>query len=222
MLSFFLAFLVSSASYAGSICNDGTYSYSEGRGTCSWHGGVAVSGVYQDQSLTYKKSISAQSKRDFSQWDVEYNTTSDGTPYHSAIHTDKSTLTLFSYVCYVVENNKPLESIVIGVARLNIEDQLVEVLAPKDHVKVFTHTTSGVRRISGSWSWQSEEGNLLLTKTGPGLSNPANYLSKKDMVYLLLADYLIVSIKGRKDVVVPVPDIASKVSSTWNKCYASR
>ena len=30
---------------AGSICRDGTYSQSEGRGTCSGHGGVAVSGV---------------------------------------------------------------------------------------------------------------------------------------------------------------------------------
>lgn len=25
---------------ADAICRDGTYSYSEGRGTCSWHGGV--------------------------------------------------------------------------------------------------------------------------------------------------------------------------------------
>lgn len=25
----------------GSVCNDGTYSLSTGRGTCSWHGGVA-------------------------------------------------------------------------------------------------------------------------------------------------------------------------------------
>lgn len=27
-------------SYGGAICNDGTRSYSTGRGTCSWHGGV--------------------------------------------------------------------------------------------------------------------------------------------------------------------------------------
>jgi hypothetical protein len=25
---------------AGTICNDGSYSYNSGRGTCSWHGGV--------------------------------------------------------------------------------------------------------------------------------------------------------------------------------------
>lgn len=30
---------------AGSVCKDGIYTESEGPGTCSWHGGVAVSGV---------------------------------------------------------------------------------------------------------------------------------------------------------------------------------
>lgn len=32
--------LVSCYKSPGAICNDGSRSYSKGRGTCSWHGGV--------------------------------------------------------------------------------------------------------------------------------------------------------------------------------------
>ena len=39
------SFLVAPPAFAGSTCRDGTWSRSEGRGTCSSHGGVAVSGV---------------------------------------------------------------------------------------------------------------------------------------------------------------------------------
>lgn len=35
-----LFFLVSCHKSPGAICNDGHRSYSTGRGTCSWHGGV--------------------------------------------------------------------------------------------------------------------------------------------------------------------------------------
>jgi hypothetical protein len=44
---FFLFLLFIQFTFAGSICNDGTYSESEGRGTCSWHGGV------QDNTFKY-------------------------------------------------------------------------------------------------------------------------------------------------------------------------
>jgi len=40
-----ISVFLTSPALAGSICRDGTYSQSEGRGTCSGHGGVAVSGV---------------------------------------------------------------------------------------------------------------------------------------------------------------------------------
>lgn len=46
MIILFLLFL--QLAFAGSICRDGTYSNSEGRGTCSWHGGVAESGDYTE------------------------------------------------------------------------------------------------------------------------------------------------------------------------------
>ena len=50
-----IALIALAAALAGSICNDGTYSSSEGQGTCSYHGGVDYSGVYpQYQTPTPK------------------------------------------------------------------------------------------------------------------------------------------------------------------------
>jgi hypothetical protein len=44
---------LSSPSYAGSYCNDGTYSYSSGQGTCSWHKGVSKYPTYKAPSYNY-------------------------------------------------------------------------------------------------------------------------------------------------------------------------
>jgi len=33
--------ILTKASFALAVCRDGTISYSSGRGTCSWHGGIA-------------------------------------------------------------------------------------------------------------------------------------------------------------------------------------
>lgn len=57
---FLLFLLFFQFTFAGSICNDGTYSESEGRGTCSWHGGVKEypyipSSRYQDSYLPERK-----------------------------------------------------------------------------------------------------------------------------------------------------------------------
>lgn len=41
-----------SPSFAGSICRDGTWTASEGRGTCSYHGGVAQKGVPKPAGAT--------------------------------------------------------------------------------------------------------------------------------------------------------------------------
>ena len=41
-----------SPSFAGSICKDGTWTASEGRGTCSYHGGVAHKGVPKPDGAT--------------------------------------------------------------------------------------------------------------------------------------------------------------------------
>lgn len=37
---FFLFLITACKKGEGAICNDGSRSYSTGRGTCSWHGGV--------------------------------------------------------------------------------------------------------------------------------------------------------------------------------------
>jgi len=40
LLIFLCSLLTSCHKSSGAICNDGHRSYSTGRGTCSWHGGV--------------------------------------------------------------------------------------------------------------------------------------------------------------------------------------
>ncbi|MGI9135671.1 MAG: GmrSD restriction endonuclease domain-containing protein [Candidatus Nanopelagicales bacterium] len=44
--------LLAGPAYAGSICRDGTWTASEGRGTCSHHGGVAQKGVPRPDGAT--------------------------------------------------------------------------------------------------------------------------------------------------------------------------
>ena len=48
-------------SLAGSICRDGTWTASEGRGTCSYHGGVAQKGVPKPAGATVIGSGSSSS-----------------------------------------------------------------------------------------------------------------------------------------------------------------
>ena len=48
-------------SFAGSICRDGTWTASEGRGTCSYHGGVAQKGVPKPAGATVIGSGSSSS-----------------------------------------------------------------------------------------------------------------------------------------------------------------
>jgi hypothetical protein len=50
-----------SPSFAGSICRDGTWTASEGRGTCSYHGGVAQKGVPKPAGATVIGSGSSSS-----------------------------------------------------------------------------------------------------------------------------------------------------------------
>lgn len=47
-----VSLLLAGPAHAGSICRDGTWTASEGRGTCSHHGGVAKKGVAQPDGAT--------------------------------------------------------------------------------------------------------------------------------------------------------------------------
>ena len=52
----FSTLLVSCHKSPGAICNDGHRSYSTGRGTCSWHGGV--SHYINNEEISITKTIS--------------------------------------------------------------------------------------------------------------------------------------------------------------------
>lgn len=217
MYSLLLSLLVSSVSAAGSICNDGTLILSEGRDTCSWHGGVAVSGVFQDQSSSYRSTDTVQTSSVLD-WSSHYDTTSDGIPYH-----DVSSISLnsaFSYTCFILPNNLPGESLHVVLYSLGVVDNDY-TLVSKDLVKVFAHTKSGYELISGRWVFSSSDGTVFLTKTSRHMESLAEPLSKADMSHVLLSDHILVSIKGYEDVTIRVPDVASKIASTWSKCNAS-
>ncbi len=60
-VSFGITIVSASPSFAGSICRDGTWTASEGSGTCSHHGGVAQKGVSQPNGATVIGSGSSSS-----------------------------------------------------------------------------------------------------------------------------------------------------------------
>lgn len=218
LLALLLAF--SNSSEAGSICNDGTYSYSEGRGTCSWHGGVAVSGVYPNAADT-STEISYQSRSDVNNdqvWEEIYSTADDGTPFHSVSKTTNQLY--FSYTCYVVDLKSVLESILL-IIPMSVADEPEFFPAPKEHIKVFAHTPSGHSLISGAWTWSAKDGNLIIRKTKRPLGQSELSLTKTDMTKILLADYFVVSVEGQKDTKILTPGVGTKIVSTWSKCNAS-
>jgi hypothetical protein len=204
ILSFFL--FITSA-YAGSICNDGTYSYSEGRGTCSWHGGVAVSGVYQNYSPPTR-------------WDDTYGITGSGIPYYLTLYGQKGDA--FVYTCFSKVGSIPGEKISFIVSPFDIKGHTHYELASTEEIRVFAYTSSGYKVISGNWQWKSDEGALIVSKHNHVMESLAEPLSKNDMSNIILSDHFIVSIAGHEDVIIKTPGIAKKVADTWNKCNASK
>ena len=62
-LIFLLTTIVSSS--ANTLCNDGTFSQSTGKGTCSWHGGIAggsKGNTYKSPSQHYKNQFNNDSR----------------------------------------------------------------------------------------------------------------------------------------------------------------
>jgi hypothetical protein len=230
MLLTALSLLLSSAANAGSICNDGTYSHSEGRGTCSWHGGVSSSGVYQNSNSTSRNTLSTTSNTSY--WESSYDITATGEPYHYAERTNANSS--FVYVCHVPEDltsTLPDEQLILTVWPLGIVDSAAFAPAPKDHIKVFAHTKSGYTLISGNWAWASRGGFLVIKKyrsavddevAGMAMAPGTAQLTKADLVSILRADHLLVSVEGHKDITIQTSGIANRVASTWSKCAASQ
>ena len=221
-----LSLLLSSAANAGSICNDGTYSHSEGRGTCSWHGGVSSSGVYQNSNSTSSNTLSTTSNTSY--WESSYDITATGEPYHYVTRTNANSR--LGYACYVPEDltsTLPDEQLILTVWPLDIVDSAAFAPAPKDHIKVFAHTKSGYTLISGNWSWASRGGVLVIFKYRGAVDDEVGppgtaQLTKADLVSILRADHLLVSVEGHKDITIQTSGIANRVASTWSKCAASQ
>lgn len=207
MFVYIIIFLLNTtSSYAGSICNDGTYSYSEGRGTCSWHGGVAVSGVYQDYNPP-------------NQWFDDRDVTQSGMPYYSTLYAEKGDA--FTYSCFLIKGDIPGEKLTFLVSPFDIKNHAHYEPASREEIKVSAHTSSGYKVISGNWQWRSVEGVLIISKHNNVMKSLAEPLSKNDMSNIILSDHFVVSVEGQEDVIIKTPGIARKVADTWNKCNAS-
>jgi hypothetical protein len=207
MINFILSFfLITTSADAGSICNDGTYSYSEGRGTCSWHGGVAVSGVYHNYSSPIM-------------WVDDYHITDSGIPSYLTGYGQKGDFIVYS--CFPIEGGIPGEKITFFVSPFNIKNHTYYELASIEGIKVFAHTGSGYKVISGNWQWRSDEGALIISKLNHVMESLAEPLSKNDMSNIILSDHFVVSVEDLEDVIIKTPGIARKVTDTWNKCNAS-
>lgn len=207
MINFILSFfLLTTSAVAGSICNDGTYSYSEGRGTCSWHGGVAVSGVYQNYSPPIR-------------WVDDYHITDSGMPSYLTGYGQKGDFIVYS--CFLIKGDIPGEKLTFLVSPFDIKNHAHYEPASTEEIKVSAHTSSGYKVISGNWQWRSVEGVLIISKHNHVMESLAEPLSKNDMLNIILSDHFVVSVEGQEDVIIKTPGIARKVADTWNKCNAS-
>jgi hypothetical protein len=221
-----LSLLLSSAANAGSICNDGTYSHSEGRGTCSWHGGVSSSGVYQNSNSTSSNTLSTTSNTSY--WESSYDITATGEPYHYV--TRRNANSGLSYACYApgdLTSTLPDEQLILIVWPPGFGGQHDLYQAPKDHIKVFAHTKSGYILISGNWASKTRGGVLVIFKYRGAVDDEVGppgtaQLTKADLVSILRADHLLVSVAGHKDITIQTSGIANRVASTWSKCAASQ
>jgi hypothetical protein len=208
-------FILEAPVSAGSICNDGTYSYSEGRGTCSHHGGVSVSGVYQNHSQP-----DASVNLSYPIWDSKYDVTQGGVPYYYSFYSYKNDI--FGYSCFVFKNNTPGEAILFIVNEPKIANSVEYVAAPEESIRVLAHTKYGYKLISGSWEWRSEDEYIFIRKSNSSLESLVEPLSKIDMNNIVFSDHFLVSIAGRQDSIILVPGITQKVIETWSKCKANK
>jgi hypothetical protein len=217
MISILLSLLISATpSDAGSICNDGTYSHSEGRGTCSHHGGVSTSGVYYDYN-SYTPSVTSHVSN--FKWKDGYGVTDSGLPYYNTRYSNGDIL--FAYSCYVRGVGIPGEAIFFIIRNNDLLDHPGDALATSNAIKVLTQTSSGLKLISGSWQWSVEDGIITVSKVNEVMGSLAEPLSKADLQNIISANYFVVSIDGIGSTIIGAPGIRSKIINTWSRCNAS-
>jgi hypothetical protein len=225
--AFNLVFLLIQSVFAGSICNDGTYSQSEGRGTCSYHGGVATSGVYREERATVSYSNKTSVSQEFPQpkpqsaWEQDYGVTDSGHPTISTLYASetKTDFKAFHYFCSPLRDGTS-EAIILAVQLQNVLDHKELAVAPKDSIKVFTFWNGKYQAISGNWSWKTFDGILMLAKGTLDLGFKSTSLSPQDMKNILFTEKLTIVVKGRGLIEFQIPEVKSNMIDTWKKCQA--
>jgi len=111
--------ILTKASFALAVCRDGTISYSSGRGTCSWHGGIAY---YTTQEELNRRSFDARvknhtheilklmleyKKEQESCWDNVYMTSYNSDQYYDCIED----------IAHIANKRKKLEEEVCDISQ---------------------------------------------------------------------------------------------------------
>jgi len=245
MFTIMLVSLLSTNGFAGSICKDGTYSYSEGKGTCSWHGGVRKSGIESGfaepqrwGSNTYsttssnsglRNNIGNTSSKDAlntSMYGWSNHSTSDSSNgvssiLNTTIFTDRD-LNSFHYSCRIDSHGSIEESFGLHIQMPGFEDSKDWSISESD-LRVFTLTSGGYHLFSGSWVWKYIEGTLSIVKivdNGHYDSKQTWTLTKTDIVNITSSERFTISIDGYANTTIFVPNIFLNVKNTWSMCNA--
>jgi len=200
--------MFASAAEAGSICRDGTYSYSEGRGTCSWHGGVALSGVVLPPPPSWSHTFETSNGFFPSvYYRANYSTSTSGFDYDCNVS-----------LVYPADDHIS-ESIALSF-KMNVPDNLSTVEVSERNITVFAVNQGSYYRIAGNWAWVSKDNWVTIWKVtlSPTLRNPSYTLTPEDLKSIFNADSFVISIRTRPDVTIRVPNISNNISVTWSKC----
>jgi hypothetical protein len=163
---------------------------------------------------SYDSSI-ASKKSDF-RWEDNYGLTDSGLPFYSTKYYNEDIG--FSYNCYVTEYNSPGEAIAFVFKSDDLTDPPIDVLKGSASIKVFAHTNSGYKLISGRWEWSLRDGIIAISRHNEIMDGLAEPLSKIDMENIFSSNYFKVSIDGMGSTVIGGDGIKTKIINTWSKC----
>jgi hypothetical protein len=160
-------------------------------------------------------------------WVLDHGANLTGTlVYYTASRSakDDDRFATFNYICYAA--SKP--EIFVRVSVIQLTNPYLDVPAQHDaadgttNLNVFAVSGVKITRLK-SWAIRAEQGVLGLMKITPGLTPPDDvggvyYLTAQDLLALVSADFLQVSINGTESYVIPMEGFRAASASVLAKC----
>ena len=160
-------------------------------------------------------------------WVLDHGANLTGTlVYYTASRSakDDDRFATFNYTCYAAK--KP--EIFVRISVIQLTNPYLDVPAQHDaadgttNLIVFVVSGSKIARVQ-SWAIRAEYGVLGLMKVTSGLAAPDDvggvyYLTAQDLLALVSADFLQVSINGTESYVIPMEGFRAASASVLAKC----